>query len=144
MTPVIDRPEVVAAWVAERIQDCSDFGPYTAIGFAQDRVLIAGIVYNNYRPELGSVEVSFATNGQVRAFKDGLSVALSFPFIELRCQRVEARCRKKNKRIRRFLEGIGFKLEGCLRRGWGNEDMMVYGMLREDATRWLEVKHGSA
>ena len=45
---------------------------------------------------------------------------------------VTARVRKKDKRTRRFVEGIGFKLEGIMRRALKNDDICVYGFLRRD------------
>ncbi len=34
-------------------------------------------------------------------------------------------------------EGVGFKLEGVVREGFGSDDACIYGMLRSEAARWI-------
>lgn len=142
MNIVTAFPGDVAHWVSKRIPgvELADFGDYRAIGFIHDNELLAGAVYSNYRPEYGDIELTLATAGNVRAVRQGIEIGLTYPFEQLGCQRVTVRCRASNARARKLAEGTGFVLEGVKRRGYGDEDMCIYGLLREEAERWFHER----
>ena len=56
---VYGQDVAVGDWVHERIPH-AEFGPYVAIGLAEDNTLIAGVVYHNYVPRYGNIEISMA------------------------------------------------------------------------------------
>ena len=63
---------------------------------------------------------------------------LWYPFEQLGVRRVTVLVHRKNKVSRRFVERIGWKLEGVLRKAAEDgRDLMVYGLLREEAERHL-------
>ena len=53
-------------------------------------------------------------------------------FETMKVKRVSAMCNESNLRSRKLISGVGFKQEGRLRRYFGNEDALVYGLLKED------------
>jgi len=55
-----------------------------------------------------------------------------FVFDRLKLQRVTGLVRSKNTAARRFDEHIGFELEGVMRRAFIDDDLCVYGFLREN------------
>ena len=61
-------------------------------------------------------------------------------FNQLGCVRVTARTQPDNTKARRMLESLGFKCEGIIRQGYGTKDMMVYGILQNEAMRWMKRK----
>ena len=61
----------------------------------------------------------------------------AYPFVQLDCQRATVIVRKKNKRSRKFVEWLGFRQEGCCRRGFKDDDAIIYGLLREEC-RWIK------
>lgn len=130
-------------WVAARMPDDVQFDTKDiAVGVADDRIR-AGVVYHDHTPEYRGVQVSFATDGPGWATRKTVAALLWPPFRELDCIRVTALIRKKNKASRRLVEKLGFRLEGSLWRGFGNDHMCVYGLRRSDAeTKWLERYDG--
>lgn len=55
-----------------------------------------------------------------------------YAFNHFQVLRVTGLVRSKNELARRFDEHIGFKLEGVMRRAFKDDDLCVYGFLRED------------
>lgn len=150
MTPTREGPlvfgadQVVAEFVRRRIPGAEDgFGPCTAIGVIRNERLIGGVVYHNYQQSYRSIQVSFAFDSPLWATPFVLRAVCRYPFIQLGCDRVTALVIKKNKRSRKMVEGIGFKLEGVARKGFGRDDCCIYGLLRPEC-RFLEENNGQA
>jgi len=55
-----------------------------------------------------------------------------YAFEYFQVQRVTGLVRAKNMAARQFDEHIGFQLEGVMRRAFKDDDLCVYGFLRED------------
>ncbi len=64
----------------------------------------------------------------LRMFND----LFEFVFDRLKLQRVTGLVRSKNASARRFDEHIGFELEGVMRRAFVDDDLCVYGFLKEN------------
>lgn len=97
--------------------------------------MAAGAVYHAYRPEFRGIEISFAMRPGLYLSRSAISALLRYPFIELNCVRVTAVTPLKATSTRQFLEKLGFKREGVLRRAFGTDDAVVYGMLAKEWAR---------
>jgi RimJ/RimL family protein N-acetyltransferase len=143
--------EMVAKFVAERIPHMSgeSFGerhlvtgilPYASIGVIRKANLVGGVVFSKFTQCQGKmidVEMSAAFDASDWCRPSTLRAMFSFPFVFFNCIRMTTITGRKNKPARRIDEGLGFKLEGVLRKRFnGREDAMVYGMLREEC-KWL-------
>jgi hypothetical protein len=53
-------------------------------------------------------------------------------FVTLGCTRVTARTRASNKTAREALKSMGFRREGTARDWFGDEDAILYGLLRRE------------
>ena len=134
---LLGADQEVAAWVGKRVGvDC--FGLCVGIGVARHGQLIAGAIYNNYRPPC--VEVTFASDTPRWASKENISCILSYPFVQLGCLRVNAYTKANNSRARTFLTRLGFDQEGYHPHGFADDDAVSYGLLREKC-RWLTPAH---
>jgi RimJ/RimL family protein N-acetyltransferase len=133
----------VTHWVCERIPHTAIriphfdrgqvLGPCAAIGVLdEDGRMIAGVVYHNYDPFLAGIEVSCASDGARWANRETFRALLRYPFTQLRCARITAATPRRATSTRQFLEGLGFVREGSLRRAFGDDNAIVYGLLRED------------
>lgn len=133
----------VAHWVAEHIPHMREripyfgygeaFGQGVAIGVLSNAgELIAGVVYHNFDPFTQNIEVSCAATtgrwGNLEIFR----ALLRYPFGQANCNRVTAVTPRRATSTRRFLEGLGFKREGSIRRGFLSDNAIVYGLLREE------------
>lgn len=134
---LIGADEKIAEYVSRKTG--TTFKDYTAIGVVRRNVLVGGVVYHMFRE--GNCEVSIAFDSPQWALPGTLRGLFDYPFNQLNCHRMTALIAKKNKRSRKLTEGLGFKLEGVLRRGIGGRDAMIYGMLKDEC-RWLGKKNG--
>lgn len=108
-------------------------GPSVAIGVLDDHgALIAGVVFHGYDPFVQAIEVSCAATSPRWGNRETFREILRYPFVGASCQRISAVTPRKATSTRRFLEGLGFQREGSLRRGFGSDNAIVYGLLRED------------
>jgi hypothetical protein len=59
-----------------------------------------------------------------------------YPFIEMGCKRVTGLVAETNYEARKFDERLGFKLEGRMKDGAPDGDILIYAMFRDEC-RWL-------
>lgn len=122
---------MMAEWAARIIKQDPFTPPYMCLGFSHGGKMAAVVVVHEYRPpncfvSIASVNPRFATRKNLRVIADWV-------FGQLKCTRMTGLVDRKNKRARRFDEGIGFRLEGVLRKALpGGGDLCVYGLLPED------------
>lgn len=140
MELIIGRDKEVAEIVAQLIpeyESSEDFGTsYTAIGFRSGDEFLAGAVYSNYR--VHDIELSLAALSPKWSSRSSWRAVFAYPFQQLGTRRVTCIVNKKNKRVRRLMEGAGFKLEGVLREAFkSGADACVYGMLKSEC-RWIK------
>lgn len=112
------------------------FGNYSTIGSIRNGRLVAGVVYNHYSGT--NVCAHLAGEGKNWLTRDFLYAIFDYPFNELGVNRITGLVPKKNKRARKLDQHLGFKYEGNMRRALPDDDMLVYGMLRDEC-RWLDL-----
>ena len=145
MRLVLDRSQQVADWVSARIPQMQglSFGPCAAIGvIAGDGTPLAGVVFHDHLPQWKSIQASFAADSP-RWLTRRLAVQImSYPFGQLDCQRVTTWTPKRNRPARKFIDAFGFKREGVIRQGFGDDDVIVSGMLKREwlASKWMQER----
>lgn len=132
----------VAEWVRKRIPHMSggDFGPLVAIGVVDDDDRpVAGAVFHGYNtlPGGGDIQMSMAAESARWAVKGIIRGLLHYPFVQAGCHRVTTITPFRNARALKINAGLGFEQEGRVRRGFGDDDAIIMGLMREDAQRWL-------
>jgi len=135
--------EIVGKWVGERIAH-ANFGSFVSIGLCEDQKLIAAVIYHNYIKEYGNIELSMAADSPRWATPESIGALLHYPFVRLGCNRVTTCTPASNRRALKFNKGIGFIEEGVIRKGYGAEDMVICGLLKEEAQRWLNFNKESS
>ena len=119
-------------------EHAEDFGAYQSLGFADSKGLVAGVVFLNYKQH--AVDINLGAINAKWASRAAFKMISHFAYEGLAVNRLHASVGKRNKRSRKLLEGVGFKLEGCLKKGFSkDEDMMIYGMVRDDCP-WIGKK----
>lgn len=124
-------------WVRERIPVIRHPFPDTAmcIGFGDEKRLLGAVVYTDYNGY--NMHASIAVEPQSNwANRRVLKALFSYPFKDNNCIRLTALCAKRNKASRSMVERMGFKYEGNMRRGFETDDLIAYGMLKEECP-WL-------
>lgn len=132
--------DFVARWVADHIPHMKDgtFGPCVGIAILSSAgEMMGGVVFHDYRPQVRSIEMSAASVSRRWVTRSIISGVLAYPFEQLKCRRITTITPRRNKAARTFDTGIGFKQEGLVRRGFGNDDAVIYGLL---ANEWRRGK----
>jgi len=127
-------------WIASRIEGLSSgysWAQASAIGLASGAEIIAGMVVHDYVPETRSCQITFAASRANWATKASIRAMLAYPFRQLNCRRLTTLIRRSNTRAIRFNLGIGFKQEGVVRYGFGDEDALLFGLLVEETPAWM-------
>lgn len=144
MKVVYGRDLEIATWVGERIAadfntrfDAKGNRQFHAIGVEHGNKIIAGVVYHNYYHEVRAIEISMASDTPTWAKPEIIGELLYYPFITLNCQRISTLTPAKNQKALKFNYHLGFTKEGLIRRGDLTDDIVLNGMLIEEADRWL-------
>lgn len=105
------HPEVndaVAAFVATRIWGHPEsFGPHSSLAVFNETGLVAGIVYHNWHPATGVMELSAGSASHRWLNRDIVRAAFAFPFDVMGCQAVTGRHSEKARHIRRIWKALG-------------------------------------
>ena len=138
------EPMRVGQWVHERVWrdevaagiDPPDFGPFHAIGVLVGGEIIAGIVFHDWRPWSGVMEITMAADSPRWATRGTIRELLAYPFIAAGANKVRTATPHTNERAIRFNKGIGFKQEGTLAEEFGpGRHAVMCRMLRKDYFR---------
>ncbi|MBX5089347.1 GNAT family N-acetyltransferase [Rhizobium lentis] len=121
--------EIVSAYVSGQTGDrYSDVLRTLGILNHEGRI-IGGFVVTNYTGF--GAELSIAGRGCVA--RDAWKALGDIVFGELGCQRLSVTTRRSNKRVRKMAPKFKFKFEGIARRFYGDEDGIVFSLLRDEA-----------
>jgi hypothetical protein len=139
---LIGADELVGEMVRSRIPHMrgATWGACTALGVVRRGVLVGGVVYHNYRGfdiqmSCAFDQVGWALPGTVRAL-------FTYPFDDLKVARVTSVVGRRNKKSKKLVTDLGFRLEGVAIKGLdGHEDAFVFGLLKENC-KWLRINHG--
>lgn len=135
--------EVVSDYVALQFpiaQARGGFNAWKAVGVADDSgLLVGGLVATEYVVHDCKLSIFMSRPDAMRPAL--LRELFGWAFGEAGLRRITAEIAKRNRQARRYVEHLGFRLEGTLRYGWhdGIDDMTIYGMTG-DRCRWLETK----
>lgn len=112
------------------------FNVVKAVGFTDSRGrLVGGLVMTDYRGH--DAELSIYLEKPSAISPQNLRELFHWAFRSQGFKRLTASISKKNKRCRRLVEGLGFRLEGTMRYGFSDgTDQCVYGMTYDNCN-WL-------
>lgn len=102
---IYGESERVSAFVADLLGFDRGFGPCSAIGFGDP--LEAGVVYHNWYPESGAIELTAASAHRSWLTKSNLKAIFDYPFLQLGCRLCVARISEHNATARRIWRALG-------------------------------------
>lgn len=139
-------PEVnqaVGNFVSELIWGEPDkFGPFCSLAIANKYALVAGVIYHNYQPECGTIEISCAARNKRWMTRDIITKAMSMPFKQLGCQAILARHSVDNMNARHIWQSLGATEYIIPRLRGKNQPPEVVTVLTDDA--WAQSKFNSS
>ena len=137
---VVDKTGDIARWVCAGLND--EFGWYEqnlTFGFVQDGKLIGGLIFHDLRPHC-DVWWTIYCNNRHWCNRKILRQMFAMVFQNMDCRRISLLVSKSNSQSLNFVQRLGFKIEGVLRKFRENgDDCYILGMLREECN-WLKEK----
>jgi RimJ/RimL family protein N-acetyltransferase len=126
---IFGQDEAVAQFVAQMIPECRErgFGKCKAIGIANEQgQLLGGLVFRNWHPEFGTIEISGAAVPGTNWFsRRTIQVLHDYPFHQCGCQMVIMTTLADNYIVQRILAAIGYNFHYMARLGGRDCDGVV-------------------
>lgn len=105
-------PEInhaIAAFVSSHVPGCErGWENFTTLGLIDGDRLVAGVVFHNYAPEAGVIELSSAATSRRWLTRPMLKSMFGYPFDQLGCQMVVLRVSERNVVMIEIAERFGF------------------------------------
>ncbi|WP_248447147.1 GNAT family N-acetyltransferase [Sinorhizobium meliloti] len=102
--------QAIARFVASRIPGCDrGFEHFTTLGMIEGEHLVAGVVFHNYAPEAGVIELSSASASRRWLTRPMLKAMFGYPFDHIGCQMAVLRVSERNTGMIEIAERFGFK-----------------------------------
>ena len=139
---IFNRDEELARWAEINFPEVGQISrPLHAIGVADSDGELLGVAFyssfgQNRNNETYDLQVTLVTASTRWATKATIRALLHYPFFQIGTKRMSAITNKSNKKARKLLEGLGFKLEGV--HPFGDEGIRPscsYGLYRDDAIK---------
>jgi RimJ/RimL family protein N-acetyltransferase len=134
---LLGQDERLARWVQDRVSYAKHgFGPCVTIGRADTHGHVLGaFVFHEYRSAYRSIQMSFA--GEAGWLSRGfLRFVWRYPFEQMQVRRVYGCIAATNAKARETARRIGGTEEAVLRLGFGDDDLVIYRVLKEEC-KWL-------
>lgn len=129
---VVEAPEV-ARFIENRL-GVKIAEPYFALGFlSDDKKPLAAFVFNDYTG--ANMELTVASE-RGRLNREIMRYVARYVFVQHGCRRLTVRTKRRNKRVKKLAELLGFKYEGVQKHFYADDDAVVFGMTRDNC-RWL-------
>ncbi|MER9028179.1 MULTISPECIES: GNAT family protein [unclassified Mesorhizobium] len=135
MKLIFGHSEAVARFVADMTPGCeAGFGKCQAIGVGDDETgeLVAGMVFHDYQPEPGLMQISSASKTPRWLTANVRHIMFSYPFDQVGCQMVVLQVSAKNERMVRIAKAFGFTPYLIKRMRGRDEDGYVFTLTEED------------
>jgi len=120
--------------VKEKLPFMNNFEKTEYIAFSNNDKISSICLYNNYLPKR-NMEMTIVSFDKNWCTKSVLETYFKYPFSHIDINRVSATIKKHNKIARRFVEKLGFRLEGTIRELYEDDDACIYGLLKKD-NKW--------
>ena len=136
----------VEAFVAAQLGFDRGFGECQAIGFCDAGQIVAGVVYHNWVPENGVIELSAASACRKWLTRARLSVIFGYPFDQIKCRMAVARIGEHNARARRIWRSLGANEFAIPELRSPHEAEIIYTLTADQWYRgkFSKVEHGQA
>lgn len=127
----------VETFVMEQLGYDRGFAPCSWMGFEVDGKLVAGVIFHNWNPESGVIELTAASSQRRWLTKQRLRDIFAYPFYQLECRMAVARISEHNATTRKIWRSLGAK-EHVLPELRGPQENEIVSILR--AEDWAQSK----
>ena len=125
----------VVEWVAERLGVKGDTALARGIGWAKDGKIVIGLMFYNFNR--AQIFVHVARDKWIRLPPTLIAAMMDYPFVQLGCKYLRAFISDQNAAAIDFARKLGASMEAELQDGATNGNILVFGLPRAEASRWL-------
>lgn len=132
---VPSEPELntaLAGWLADRIGVRGFQEPYVTLGMFDNNEPVAVVLFNNYHPEAGVMEMHAAADSKRWLTRPSLKEMFSYVFNKCGCQMAVLRVSERNTSLHRILHSYGFKSHLIPRLRGRNEGEFIFTLTDDD------------
>tara|TARA_R100000315_G_scaffold44178_1_gene19712 strand:+ start:708 stop:1136 length:429 start_codon:yes stop_codon:yes gene_type:complete len=127
--------QIFLDWVCERTMIKADLiKDFAYLGFKENDEILAAVIFNDC--DGNNIFIHLAIDNPKAVQRRYISLMFDYVFNQAKCNRVTGQCYDENEKIKRLMEGVGFKKEGVIRKlvegEEGYKDAAIYGMLKEE------------
>lgn len=142
---IVGDDDQIARWVAEHIPHVGSagFGPCAAMGILSrdGSSLIAGVVYHDYQPDYGTVQISMAATSPMWATPDICRAILEIPFLQMGVNKIWTSTPQDGIRALRVNQHLGLRREAVLAHHFGKKrHAVICRMTRSEFAKLYEAK----
>ena len=131
----------VYEWVKKNLKDQDPFHNDLTIGIYFDTKLIAGVVFSIYSKF--NVYLTIYTEDKSWCSRRVINFIYEYSFNVLCSKKITCIADKSNRKIRKLLTKLGFRLEGVVRYGRLNgRPAFLFGLCFDDKARYKFLKNG--
>lgn len=135
---ILDQPERIGKWVAEKVGQNAPWGAFTALGVEDENGdLIAGVVYDGYVKN-ARISMHCAGVGKKWLTKRFLWMCFDYPFNQLGVNVIINPVDSENIESAKFTEHCGFKEVARVEGGAADSDLIVYVLYKKDC-KWIRI-----
>ena len=132
--------DVVSLWVATKLGITIDLDKTAGVGWTDvEGHLLMGAAFYNYSGRNMYIHV-YCCPGH-RLVPTFVAAMMDYPFNQARVQRLTGLIPAKSECGKALAIRLGGVLEGTLRECLAEDDLLVYGLLKRDAARWLTAAY---
>lgn len=129
----------VAEWVGSVLGISFNLNSAEGIGWAKDGSIVMGAAFTDFNG--ASINMHIALVKGERFTPTFVAAMLDYPFNQAGVKRITGLVNEHNRASRRFAEHLGAAQEGILRDAAPNGNLVVYGLLKADARKWLTASY---
>lgn len=131
--------DAVVAWVAERLGVAGDTAQARGIGWERDGRIVAGAMFYGYSG--AQIFVHVARDKWLRMPPTLIAAMIDYPFVQLGCKYLRAFISEHNGAAIDFARRLGASLEAELQDGLEGANILIFGLPRAEASRWLTAAY---
>jgi RimJ/RimL family protein N-acetyltransferase len=118
-------------WLRQRIAKptiVAWMGPWVALGYERDGQMIGAVVFDAFTETECAMHVAISAPIPRSVVRE----VFKYPFVTAKLQRITATVAPSNTASIRLILRWGFKFEGRKRVALGDEDELIYGLLKQE------------
>lgn len=129
----VEDKDAIRLWLAT-VHHFEFENPNDVMAIERDGKIIAAVIFTRWvGPD---IHMHFAGSNLTRRF---IRAMWNYAFVQMRCERVTVTIRADNDRSLGLIWRVGFQYEGRLRRKEEHNDLLIFGLLRDEAPVWMRT-----